>query len=241
MNNDIVINPKYERLRPWVSTVPDRFYNEGTVIYDARNQIRTMVAPDGTKVCVKRFHCPAWLNRIVYTWWRTPKAVRAYDNARMLTVHGIGTPDAIGYILVRQGKLLAESYLISCQSELSHNFYEFRHHPLKGYEDVVRAFARFTAYMHEQQILHKDYSPGNILWDRTADGKIAFELVDINRMQTGKPIDIDAACRNFCRLWGNEDFFLLLADEYAKQRGMDRSKCRYLTLKYWRRFWRFRK
>jgi hypothetical protein len=54
-------------------------------------------------------------------------------------------------------------------------------------------------------------------------------------------VGIDAACRNFCRLWGKEDFFVLLAQEYAKARGFDEEQCVRLTLRYWKRFWRFRK
>ena len=107
--------------------------------------------------------------------------------------------------------------------------------------DLTVPFARFTADMHEKQILHKDYSPGNILFDRQPDGSVAFEIVDINRMVFDKPVGLDTACRNFCRLWGKEGFFVLLAKEYAKARGLDEDKCIRFTVRYWKRFWRFRK
>jgi serine/threonine protein kinase len=119
--------------------------------------------------------------------------------------------------------------------------YEFRHHPLEGYEPIVQAFAQFTAHMHEEGILHRDYSPGNILFDVDEKGQVHFEIVDINRMVFDKPVGLERACRNFCRLWGKEDFFRLLATEYAKARGFDETECTRLTIKYWKRFWRFRK
>jgi serine/threonine protein kinase len=114
--------------------------------------------------------------------WRTPKAVRAYENAVRLCEAGIDTPQPIAYILITDKGLLRESYLVSMRSLLTRNFYEFRHHPLEGYEPIVRAFARFTARMHQQGILHRDYSPGNILFDVDKKGEVHFEIVDINRM-----------------------------------------------------------
>lgn len=236
-----VINPTYESFRAWIEKLPETFAKQGEVIYDARNQIRLITAPDGTELCVKRFHAPRFLNRLIYSYWRAPKARRAYENALRLQAAGIGTPEPIAYLLMQEGGLLGESYLVCRKSELTRNFYEFRHHPLAGDEDIVCAFARFTADMHEKQILHKDYSPGNILFDRQKDGSVAFEIVDINRMVFDKPVGLDTACRNFCRLWGKEDFFVLLAKEYAKARGLDEDKCIRFTVRYWKRFWRFRK
>ena len=237
----IVIHPKYEHLRTWIEHLPETFALQGEVIYDARNQIRLITAPDGTETCVKRFHAPRGLNSWVYMHWRTPKAVRAYENAVRLQAAGIGTPEPIAYILITEKGLLRESYLVSMRSNLSRNFYEFRHHPLEGSEYIVRAFARFTAQMHMQGILHRDYSPGNILFDADKQGNVHFEIVDINRMVFDKPVGLDTACRNFCRLWGKEDFFILLAKEYAKARGFDEEQCIRLTITYWKRFWRFRK
>lgn len=237
----VVLNPKYENLRPWIEQLPEHFEKEGRIIYNARNQIRIMRASDGSEVCVKRFHAPRFLNRLIYSYWRAPKAMRAYENALRLKSAGIGTPEPIAYILNIKNGLLEGSYLICQKSVLTRNFYEFRHHSLNGYEYIVSAFARFTAFMHEQGILHKDYSPGNILFDLDEKGQPMFELVDINRMVFGHPVNMATACHNFCRLWGREDFFILLAQEYAKSRGFDEGRCIQLTIRYWKRFWRFRR
>jgi tRNA A-37 threonylcarbamoyl transferase component Bud32 len=237
----IVIHSSYEHLRAWIEQLPETFAQQGKVIYDARNQIRMITAPDGTETCVKRFRAPKILNSWIYMHWRKPKAVRAYENAVRLCEAGIDTPQPIAYILITDKGLLQESYLVSIKSTLSRTFYEFRHHPLEGNEFIVRALAQFTAKMHEKGILHKDYSPGNILFDVDKQGQVHFEIVDINRMIFDRPVDIDTACRNFCRLWGKEDFFVLLAKEYAKARGFDEEACIRLTVKYWKRFWRFKK
>lgn len=235
----IVIAPEYEYLRHWMEALPDTFDSQGRVIYDARNQIRVMTLPDGLQLNVKRYHRPAFCNRIIYTYLRASKAERAYCNALRLQEADIPTPTPVAYLLCGKG-LLAESFLVTLQSPLARNFYEFRHHPLAGSEDIVCRFARFTADMHRKGILHLDYSPGNILFD-VIDGQVRFALVDINRMRFGKPVAQREACRNFCRLWGKEDFFELLGREYALARGWDVAETQHLIIRYWKRFWKHRK
>ena len=82
------------------------------------------------------------------------------------------------------------------------NFYEFGRGGIDGREDILRAFARFTARVHEAGFLHVDYSPGNILFRKGAQG-IDFCLVDINRMHFGL-VSVRSGCENFARLWGGD-------------------------------------
>ena len=84
--------------------------------------------------------------------------------------------------------------------------------------------------------MHLDYSPGNILWDRDAEGRFVFSLVDINRMRIG-PVDKRQGCANFARLWGSIRFFMLLARSYATARGFDINESERLILSARRKFW----
>ena len=231
----VVINPKYGHLREWIQSIPDCFANEGKVIYDARNQIRLITAPDGTALCVKRFHTPRLLNRIGYTFFRSPKAKRAYENALTLLDRGIATPEPVAYILLYKNHLLVESYLVTLQSSLRHTFYEFRDGDISGKESLIQAFARFTARMHDAGIYHLDYSPGNILYDQI-NGNWQFEIIDINRLYFGH-ISSRQGCKNFCRLWGKTDFFEVLAPAYAQARQIDEARCREWILSARRHFW----
>ena len=158
----IVIHPKYEFLRTWLEELPATFEQQGEVIYEERNQIRRMPA-DGMQVVVKRFHTPNIINRIAYTLLRKPKARRAYENALELKKRGICTPEPIGYLLCEKG-LLKESYLVTLQSDLTHTFYDFRDGKIAGKEDLIEAFAQYAASLHNHGVLHKDFSPGNILY-----------------------------------------------------------------------------
>ena len=236
----IVVSPTYEHLRSWIETIPQSFSTMGEVIYDARNQIRVAETPDGTVVNIKRYHTPAFANRVIYSYFRKPKAERAYRNALILKTEGINTPTPVGYILCGN-HLLAESFLITLQSPLKRNFYEFRHHPLEGYEDIIHRCGLLTVEMHKKEVLHLDYSPGNILFDVLPNGEVTFALVDINRMRIGHPISQKEACKSFRRLWGEQNFFELLGKEYSTARGWDEQQTREQIIHYWKQFWRNRK
>ena len=216
----LVLSDKYESLRDALTAIPESFEKTGVVIYDARNQIRVVELPNGMTLNIKRFHRPALFNRIIYTWFRPSKAERAYQNAQQLQALHIPTPEAVAYI-ENKNPLLQESYLITVQSPLTRNFYEFRYHSVEGYEDIIQAFAYLMADAHQKGVLHQDLSPGNILFDKQEDGNISFSLVDINRMRLGRSISKEEACRNFCRLWGRMDFIEELSRSYAAARGWD--------------------
>lgn len=231
----IVINPAYEHLRNWLTQLPDTFACQGEIIYDARNQIRLITTPDGETVCIKRFHRPRMLNRYIYRYLRDSKAKRSYENGLYLLAHGVGTPEPIAYIetLARGG--LDYAYLITRRSELTRLNREFTLAYTPELEDTIRPLARFTAHMHNEGILHLDFSPGNILWDKTDDG-YRFEMIDINRMAFG-PVDLKAGCYSIRRLCARGHFFDVFADEYAQARQMDAAQCRYWIHYYRNRFW----
>jgi len=236
----IVINPTYTHLREWLEQLPTTFDHTGEIIYSARNQIRVMSTPDGRQVCVKRFHKPLFPNRLFYTFCRPPKAKRAYDNSLELLHRGIGTPEPVAYLLEFPCGLLGFSYLVTLQSSLHRNFYEFQNGDISGKEDILRAFARYTAHVHEQGVYHLDYSPGNILFDQK-DGEWKFEMIDINRLQFKPSISIRQGSRNFARLWGKEDLHRTIAQAYAEARNGSPDDCIREALRAREQFWRHRR
>ena len=218
----IVVNPTYEHLRKFIESVPDTFEREGRIIYSGRNLIKVMEV-DGIEINVKRYGIPALANRIVYSFFRTPKGKRAFEYPQMLLQKGVETPAPIAYIEERKCGLINYSYFVSMQSPYQRNFYEFGNADVERCKDLIIAFAQYTANLHQAGIMHRDYSPGNILFDRI-DGEYHFMLVDINRMTFGE-ISVDMGCANFARLWGQKAFFEMLAKEYAKARHADEAHC----------------
>lgn len=224
----IELNPKYEYLQSFITRIPDNMDSEGTYIYGGRrNLIKLFVAPDGTQLNVKRYKKPAFPSNIIYsTGIRKPKGRRAFIYPAILLENGINTPEAVAYIEDRHMGLLQHSWFISIQCPYSHRMYELGNATEETYAPIAKALAEFTAHMHDCEVLHLDYSPGNILWEKVDLGSTKcgtqsgyrFSIVDINRMHFG-PVSMKDGCRNFMRLWGPKHFIELLVEEYALLRG----------------------
>lgn len=234
---NIKITPQYEYMRAFIETLPHVFEQQGEVIYNARNKIKVIAAPDGTLLNVKRFHVPHGVNSIVYSWGiRKPKGRRAFEYAKILTDSGIDTPQPVALIESRNVLgILGFSYLVTIQCGYGHTLYEVGDAKPGEYECLARALAYFAARLHAHDILHKDFTPGNVLWKQDDEG-FHFMLVDINRMRFGA-VGIKTGLKNLCRFWGPKDFISLLAKEYARIRNYDEAKAIDYVLRKRRKFW----
>ncbi|MDR0538730.1 MAG: lipopolysaccharide kinase InaA family protein [Tannerellaceae bacterium] len=233
-----IIHPDFELLEGDLLCAIGRFDDDdaGVVVYKARNTIKVFDIFHRA-VNIKRYRRPALFNRFVYTFIRKPKALRAYINSCRLLSRGFPTPRPIACIVRKRRGLIDLSYYISEQQSFSRNMYEFGSGGLVGREEIVRAFTRFTAALHEAGITHLDYSPGNILFE-IIDGSPAFCLVDTNRMSIRSgAVGIRSGCANFARLWGQDEMFEFIAREYAEARCADVNDCRRWVFRYRRAFW----
>lgn len=232
----MLLSPKYSHLRDYIASIPRLMLTEGETVYAARNLIKVLRAPDGTLLNVKRYHRPSLPNAIVYsTGMRMAKGRRAFAYPPLLEAAGIETPEAVAYIEERCCGLIGHSYFISIQCPYRHRFYEVLNLTPEQYTPLAEALGCMTARMHGAHLLHRDFSPGNILWDTAADG-YRFSVVDINRMYFGE-VTLEKGCANFARLWGPVPFFEALARSYAAARGMDADRCVAVTLECRRKFW----
>lgn len=222
MGIKIRMNPKYGKLRDFIGQLPDCFDREGRIIHDGRNKLKVFDV-DGLEINVKRYRIPIFINRLIYTFIRKPKGVRAFEYPARLEKAGIETPEPIAYIQENRSGLIRYSYFVSVQSPYPNDMYHFGEEDADSCRDFIEAFAREMARCHEAGILHRDLSPGNILYDKI-DGEYKFTVVDINRMGFGK-VDVRTGCLNFARLWGQPRFFRILAEEYAKARHADADQC----------------
>lgn len=232
---EIVINPKYNYLKDFIYTLPNIFHLQGETIYKSRNEIKVFTVGN-LQLNVKQYKVPSFFNQLVYTFFRPAKVLRAYTYAFKLLEKGFDTPEPVAYILFKKAGLIHQSYLVTLQSPYSHNFYEFGKGSISEREDVVKALACYTAKLHDAEVYHCDYSPGNILFEKEGE-QIHFTLIDINRMKFGR-VSMEKGCANFSRLWGNTDFFYLLAYEYAQARCFDEDTCIQLIMKERNKFWK---
>lgn len=181
----------------------DLFHKATHVLKQGRNEIREI---DG--IVIKSFAVPRGFKRLIYSWFRTTKARRSYEYAALL---GDQTPTPLAYKEIREHGLVSRTYYASRQSACPYTFKDLRDSAFPNREQHLRAIARFTAALHEQGIMHADYSQGNILFDDNDH----IELVDLNRMHFGQHISIEQGIHNMQRLHLHDDaMFAILCDEY---------------------------
>ena len=223
----IIINNSFDFFHDFILNIQSHFNNNTQTIHKARNELKIIHYKD-LETVVKSFKTPNLLRRIIYTYFRDSKAKKSYDNSVKLQNF---TPKPIGYIEFFKTRLINESYFISEKFEYDFTIRE----PLldDAFEDrdtIFKAFARFTFELHQKNILHQDYSPGNILIKKENDGYL-FKVVDINRMEFRK-LSLNDRLKNFSKLWAKDSEITTIAKEYANICNEDEAKCVTDALKY---------
>ena len=221
-------NQELEQQTRLLHHLPELFAKSTEVLYQKRNTIK-VVEED---YVVKSFAVPSLFKRLIYTVFAS-KARRSFIYAQRL---GDMTPKPITYIETRKDGLLHESYYISQKSPCTHVLKEvIKDKNFPERDRIFADFGRFTARLHEQKMLHADYSMGNVLFEPSEEGT-HFQLVDLNRMRFGVRIDCRKGCRNFERIDTDTHALSTMARAYAKARGFDEEVCVKWVLKMrWRK------
>ena len=216
MNVKYTISPKYEKkYKNFVLNIQDYFNNAEKTIHKARNEIK-IISFNEKQFVVKSFKKPSFIKSIYYTKNHS-KAKRSYEYSIKL---GDFTPEAIAYIEFYENNKLSNSFYISEYFEYDYTIKE----PLRqiGFENktkVLNEFAIFSSKLHDNGILHLDYSAGNILIKEKED-KYIFKIVDVNRM-IFKTLSLNEKLKNFDMLWANNENMTIIATQYAKSNNLD--------------------
>ena len=214
----ITLNPKYEACRPFCEQIETHFQAEKSSLHKARNEIKKISCEEYSLV-IKSFKVPNILNRLVYTYFRGSKAQKSYDNALRLHALEITTPDPVA-VIKELTPTLHKSYFLSIAFEYDYTLRTpLRDPEYADKEHLFKAFARYSADLHDKGVLHNDYSQGNILIKEEDDTYI-FSIVDINRMEF-KTLTKEERYNNFSRLWADEEILRIIAVEYARVTGFD--------------------
>lgn len=209
-----------ECYKEFLKNIRSNFKASEKSIHKARNEIK-VVAFQNKSLVVKSFRVPNLINKIIYTFFRSSKAKKSYDNSIKIREF---TPQPVGYIEFRQNGLIFDSYFVSenftydftIREPLLDNNYPDR-------ENIFKEFARFTYNLHQNNIFHLDYSPGNILIKKENE-KYVFKIVDINRM-VFKKLSLDESLSNFKMLWAKDDDMRIIVEEYAKLSNQSNEYC----------------
>ncbi len=170
---------------------------ESTPIYKGRRN--TLVKLDcingtfdnrpGMEINIKSFRIPPFPNDFIYRFFRPGKARRSYENALRLLSMSFRTPVPVGYGECHQGVGIGRHGM---WPRLTHSYYLCEQIPYKNMhywewrddiDTLLPAFAAEIARLHRHGVWFRDFSPGNILVNRTTGGDYEFYYVDLNRME----------------------------------------------------------
>lgn len=179
-----------------------------------RNKIK-LFQLDNKLINIKSFKIPNAINKFVYRFFRKSKAERSFYFAQNLQSKNIGTPQPIAYAEHKSSISFLESYYISEHLDHDLTFRELVTNPeYPKWEEILRAFTRFTFRLHENQIEFLDHSPGNTLI-QIKENNYEFFLVDLNRMNF-RELNFSERMKNFSRLTPRKEMIKIMSSEYAK-------------------------
>ena len=167
-------------------------------------------------ITIKNFKKPNFINKIAYRYFRMSKAQRSYEYANKLLELNISTPKPIGYYLEQNTTGLYKSAYISELQECDYTYRDLTlNHNIEDFENILRAFTRFTFDMHQKGVKFLDHSPGNTLIRKSKNNQYKFYLVDLNRMEF-KKLNLKERIDNFAKLTIHSFMVKIMSDEYAK-------------------------
>lgn len=219
----IYTDPSTPQFAEFLSKLPEIFDKEGEIIYKGRNILKRFIVC-GERIIVKSYRKPIWFNRIIYRFFRKPKAQRSCEYAKLLLNNDIGSPKPVGYHIETRGLLIGRTFYACLESRLRFTYRDLNTQNFPERNEILRAVAHTTAMLHQKGILHKDYSAGNILFDKV-DGQLLIDIIDLNRIRFYKNIDLEKGIRNFDRLPGTQEMLRVMSDAYANIRGLDPERC----------------
>ncbi len=211
------IQERYLALKPLVENVAEHFAQSDEVIHKARNEIR-LVTFAGETYVVKAFRVPNLINRFIYRYVRASKARRSYRHS--IRIGPEFCPEAVAYIENYKSGLLETSYFISRHFAADYTIRSvLREQAFANRTAVLEQFAAFTFLLHENKVLHKDYSPGNVLI-KEAGGQYQFRIVDVNRM-VFRALNLKERAHNFVKFMMEDEMSRVVLSQYALRAGVE--------------------
>lgn len=211
----VVVSKKFQVLEEQVFEILENFEDRGKLFGNGvRNKIKIFDL-EGQEINVKSFKIPNLVNKVAYRFFRKSKAERSFEYAHQLLSRGIGTPYPIAYAEEKPGLFFNRSFYISEHLGCDLTYRKLvENSEFPEWEEILRAFTRFTFDLHEKNILFLDHSPGNTLI-RLNNGDYQFFLVDLNRMNF-KNLSFEERMKNFSRLTPKKEMIAIMASEYSR-------------------------
>ena len=159
------------------------FTQNQNIIKDDRNIIKILRIGE-IETVTKLFKTPNFIQGIIYKFFRKSKARRSYEYSIFLNQKGIKVPEPLGYIEVYDRFRLRQSYYVSRKIDFDFTLDLATKKKVEDYRSILKSFTDFTYKVHKNNIMHLDYSTGNICIKKNEKG-YDFFLVDLNRLYKG--------------------------------------------------------
>ena len=198
MNKFASINDKYFSFQEKINLCINNFNNQGLLIKDSRNTVKVFKIDD-LYINIKQFKRPNFINRLVYSFFRSTKASRSFLYANKLLDYNILTPDPIACVENSKYFILDDSFYV-CKN-IDYDFdikYVFENKQLKSRDKLIRKFVLFTHKLHEKGVVFLDHSTSNTIIKKVGNDYKLF-LIDLNRMKF-KKMTFEDRLKNFRRL-----------------------------------------
>lgn len=214
------------RYTAFLENVRTYFEDATRSLHKARNEIK-VISFLKEDIVVKSFKIPHLINKFAYTFLRDSKAKKSYLNSLKIIDF---VPKPIGYMEFFKFGLLYDSYFLSEEFNYDFTIREvLLDHNFTDRENIFKAFARFTYALHEADIEHLDYSPGNILI-KVISGNYVFKIVDINRMEF-RSLNHTERLENFSKLWAKDEDLTIIVKFYSIYIDLDERTALHIALK----------
>jgi len=142
------------------------------------------------------------------------KAARSWRGAAACRAHAVPTPLPMAYIERRARGSVAEGFYLSAYlPDVVEIRWLLRELPPDDLGRLLAALAKFLVFCHNEGILHRDLSDGNILVRSPRPGAYDLWLIDTNRIRVRRSISVLGRLRNLIRLGvppAYQDLFLRL-------------------------------
>lgn len=235
MNFTFELNSDYSYMGDIIANLPNRLDEVGEVIYKGRNEVQRIRCNDRAFV-VKRYKALGLFKGVIYTYFKSSKAYRAYYNALKLNGMNIPTPEQVAYCHVRVRGLIKDCYFVSVE-DMGHSCVEVQNE-CECRDEIVEKLAAFFVKMHKCGFLHGDANLSNFLYAKNAKtGEIEISTIDTNRSSfTNGELSQKKCLKNFSRLSHDRGVVSLIVRAYARMRGWDEAYCEQQVFGYISRF-----
>lgn len=192
-------------------------------IQSARNHV-FWTEHAGRRLVVKRFFNRGAWKKLVYRF-TSSKARRSYDHSMRLLENGLQSPQPVAWREDWNSGWLHESYYVCEHIPFAHEARSLDDAALSARDRKAALVGEEIARMHEANILHRDLTPGNLLFLDAGADEWRLHVVDNNRMRFGR-VSPASGINSLLQVDIDGRPLEIALDAYARARGIDPDTCR---------------